>query len=218
MPRSVCSLTFRSVLCPSTSLTNRILALFHPFSAFLPDAQAPTLDEDHSSSEEDSVIGEVGNEDVESDQDEGFENSFLPPEATEQPPKKRSKTHSHSQQEKAPAKASRGVLVPSASQNRQQRRLENSHAMAETRASKQQNSELLKALQALKEELQAKEAENQNLAKQVRRKSSGKRKKGHYVAHEVPVNEELRKTVVGHAKTTLWRTCKFLADETHPAG
>ena len=104
-------MTFRSVLCRSTGLTNCILGL-------LPDAQAPTLDEEHSSSEEDSVIGEAGNQDVDSDQDEGFENSFLPPEATEQPPKKQSKTHSYSQQEKAPAKASRGVLIPSASQNR----------------------------------------------------------------------------------------------------
>ena len=87
--------------------------------------------------------------------------------------------------------------------------------MAGTCASKQQNSELLKELQALKEKLQAKEAENQNLTEQVCCKSSGgKCKKGRYVAHEVPVNEELCGTVVGHAKTTLWRTCKFLADET----
>ena len=74
---------------------------------FLLDTQALTLDKTPSSGEEESVSGETGNEDVESDEDKGFENSFLPQEATDQPPKKQSKTHSHSQQEKARAKASR---------------------------------------------------------------------------------------------------------------
>ena len=170
-----------------------------------------------------------GSDSPSSDEDDSFERSFLPTsqEETQVHSNKNTKRHSsgkphkrHKHHSKNHSHSHRRVLSDVAAQNRHNRRLENSANMSESAGKRGKDKDLKKQLEAEIEKLQAQIQENQQLheqelaeARTAALKGKKRKSRAHGYGVQVPISTELEDRVIEVAGTELWRTCKFLADE-----
>ena len=180
--------------------------------------------------DKDSDVDQLsGSDSPSSDEDDSFARSFLPDsqEETQVHSNKKSKHHSsgnphkrHKHHSKNHSNSHRGVLTDIAAQNRHNRRLENSANMSESAGKRGKDKDLKKQLEAEIAKLQAQIQENQQAheqelaeARTAALKGKKRKSRAHGYGVQVPISTELEERVIDVAGTELWRTCKFLADE-----
>ena len=110
----------------------------------------------------------------------------------------------------------RGVLSEQAAKNRQNRRVENSENMSGAAGNRTSRKELEAAIRKLQQEMEENNRQHQlelAMATKSAQKSKKNRASSTGFGSQVPVSTELDERVAEVAGTDLWRTCKFLADE-----